>query len=491
MPTELHPFTDFHKAGYMYLLVFWAAFLGYSALYQIDRFMKLWMRRQHQLGMQKGEYIKASTKTIRPFERSMSIPYVATMISVKHLTLMTLFIIVNIIFCWFAPFRLHPMVEKYEWPILGILDRRMAYVSMANWSFTIVLGTRNSIITELSGLTFEQFIPFHRWCGRLGLAEMALHIVYRIIVGYQENKRIYDAFFLDEEYTSGTLSTVGYALLFGTSFYFIRRQFFRIFYYSHIIGMIIGTGGAMWHEWSCIYFFYPPTFLWLLDRAIRSYRSWALPTRVLSLTHNGRLVHAVFHHAGLHSIRPGQYFFAKFFDTIPGAMDWYPMTVSNVEGREKASIHIKALGDDTTRLLEAVRDEHAKKVGFRVDGPYGPRLRYMDYKTVALFAVGIGITPAMMILKDCVQEITRQSCVRQLFLVWSVTTAGKIAAFLLGCTVVHGRRPNIPDVMSQIPNQVRHRPVWVHTCGSIPFMNSVINEAVRHRFDFHHETFEF
>ena len=61
----------------------------------------------------------------------------------------------------------------------------------------------------------------------------------------------------------------------------------------------------------------------------------------------------------------------------------------------------------------------------------------------------------------------------------------------LGCTVIQGKRPNIPDCIDQIAYDVHHRNVWVHTCGSVPFMTSVINEATRHQFDFHHETFEF
>lgn len=188
MPGELHPFTDFHKAGYLYLLFCWGAFLVYCACYQADQLSRTWLRwRGYRRRSNREDEASYAIKTpwdaicdlLRPLERTMTIPYIAMVISIKHLIGMSIFIIVNIIFCWFAPFRLHPSVPHYVWPTIGVLDRRMVYICMVNWSFTIVLGTRNSIVTNLSGLTFENLIPFHRWVARVGLAETILHSVYR------------------------------------------------------------------------------------------------------------------------------------------------------------------------------------------------------------------------------------------------------------------------------------------------------------------------
>ncbi|KAG2222682.1 hypothetical protein INT45_013496 [Circinella minor] len=569
MPGELHLFTDFHKAGYLYLLCCWAAFLLYCVFYQTDQFIKIWWRRkQRRRRYYQKQYddddIKIKTPLdiinnfLRPLEHTISIPYVATMISLKHFISMTLFCIINIIFCYFAPFKLHPEVERYEVPIYGILDRRMAYVCMANWSFAIALGTRNSIITSMCGMTFEQLIPFHRWLARLGMAETTLHIFYRWWEGYVMGSKWYDSFMITEEYFSGTVSTIGYFILYFTAFDIIRRNYFRIFYYSHIIGFIIGTGGAMWHEWSCIYFFYPTCILWVLDRILRSYKSWCEPCELISVEqYNEKIVHAKVAYRPLTdgSFRPGQYVFVAYLNGKKGwknwferHAEWYPMTISDIfvlnkdtsastapssstlssqtiEQKCGASIHIKALGDGTRQLMEHVRD--GSKIQLRLDGPYGPRLRYLDYRTVVLFALGIGITPALTVLKDCVENPVQKSCVRRVYLIWSSTNAEEIQPFvdyilhcinypssvqlditihltrekdklkcielseILGCTIIQGERPNIPDRIDQIAYDVDDRNVWVHTCGTVPFMTNVINEATKHQFDFHHETFEF
>lgn len=67
----------------------------------------------------------------------------------------------------------------------------------------------------------------------------------------------------------------------------------------------------------------------------------------------------------------------------------------------------------------------------------------------------------------------------------------RLAEILDKCKVVMGKRPNIPECIDKIAREVDHTNVWVHTCGSVQFMTTVINEATRHKFDFHHETFEF
>jgi PIN domain nuclease of toxin-antitoxin system len=55
-----------------------------------------------------------------------------------------------------------------------------------------------------------------------------------------------------------------------------------------------------------------------------------------------------------------------------------------------------------------------------------------------------------------------------------------------------GERPDVSVEMDKIKiTHAPHHRVWAHVCGSTPFTRTVINEAVEHDFDIHHETFEF
>ena len=70
--------------------------------------------------------------------------------------------------------------KPYVLPSISIFDRRAAFVGMVNWGFVFFLAQRNSILPKMSGLTFEELIPFHRWVARIGLAEFIPHFVYRM-----------------------------------------------------------------------------------------------------------------------------------------------------------------------------------------------------------------------------------------------------------------------------------------------------------------------
>lgn len=191
MPHPLHPLSDFHKGGYLYFLTCWTGFLVYCLYYQVDRFLKIYLSRR-QNRQRKTHHSRTSRRravitpmdtfraAVRPLEYSMTIPYVASMISVKHLIGMSLFIIANIICTYFSPFVLHPSLHHVQIPHWGILDRRMAYMGVVNWSFVIVLGTRNTLLTRMSGLTFEALMPFHRWVSRVGMLQMTVHALYRM-----------------------------------------------------------------------------------------------------------------------------------------------------------------------------------------------------------------------------------------------------------------------------------------------------------------------
>ena len=54
-----------------------------------------------------------------------------------------------------------------------------------------------------------------------------------------------------------------------------------------------------------------------------------------------------------------------------------------------------------------------------------------------------------------------------------------------------GSRPQINTEMDRIKDENMKRKVWAHVCGSALFTRTVINEAVKHKFSVHHETFEF
>lgn len=421
--------------------------------------------------------------------------------------------------------------------------------------------------------------------------------------GYNQNFVVKDALFEDAEHSSGTMAMLGFLLMFVSSFEYIRRNYFEVFYYCHIIFMLMGIVSACYHQTTCFVFFVPAVILWFVDRVVRSYRSWFVKTssvrvdQVVSYsgTQDG-IVRILFENTGLSKFKPGQYVFVSIVKNgrkLWEYANWHPFTISEVfrvntnvdsgieertvestdptitdvkieekkrpssphslldtesladtsslrrranalpgdgESKTVGSFHIKALGNKTRELLQSAAAN--EELIISVDGPYGPDLKYQDYQVVSLFATGIGITPALAIIKDIVEKRSngvRTMAIEHVYLSWAIRTTDEVAPFmdmflywnekvkaaiqpihltatvyvtsmnkgpnvlqdLPGFTTVYGERPKIDVEMDKIKTFNATRRVWVHACGPSAFTRSVINEAILHKFDAHNETFEF
>lgn len=63
-----------------------------------------------------------------------------------------------------------------------------------------------------------------------------------------------------------------------------------------------------------------------------------------------------------------------------------------------------------------------------IDGPYGPDLDYQDFQVLALFGTGIGVTPALAVIKDVVERRcggVRTVAVKPIYLTWAIRNTGK------------------------------------------------------------------
>lgn len=284
---------------------------------------------------------------------------------------------------------------------------------------------------------------------------------------YNRYKTVYASLFYNYEIQTGTITTLGYIILYITSFETIRRRYFEFFYYSHIFGILLSTAGAFAHEYGDMAILAPGVFLWLVDRGFRYYNSHHQKTVTVAVEANEKqtFTRILFQKEGLEkSFIPGQYVFvairqSKGIRRIFESLNWHPFTISEImtasgqQQQEKiletgkvsevvdglqnekfsqtptkesssktptlssqndsedtavssgfASIHIKGTGNMTKRLL-SISQANSEQIQLKVDGPFGANsLYFQDYETVVFISAGVGVTPSLSILKDLVEK---------------------------------------------------------------------------------------
>jgi ferredoxin-NADP reductase len=284
---------------------------------------------------------------------------------------------------------------------------------------------------------------------------------------YNKYGNVKDSLFYNHEIQAGTITALGYIILYVTSFEPIRRHYFEFFYYSHIFGILLSTAGAFAHQYGNIAILAPGVFLWLADRGFRYYNSHYQKTVTVAVEANEKqtFTRILFKKEGLEkSFIPGQYVFvairqSKGFRRMFESLNWHPFTISEImtasgqQQQEKiletgkvnevvnglqdekfnpsptnvssshtptlssqnesddtavssgfASIHIKGAGNMTKRLF-STGQANGEQIQLKVDGPYGANsLYFQDYETVVFISAGVGVTPSLAILKDLVEK---------------------------------------------------------------------------------------
>jgi respiratory burst oxidase len=218
--------------------------------------------------------------------------------------------------------------------------------------------------------------------------------------------------------------------------------------------------------------------------------------------------------------------------------EWHPYTLASGPNEEHLEVMIKALGDHTKELVR--RSSKGRNLWIRVDGPYGMwPFKFNMYKAVAMVVGGVGVTPAMSLIRDVfhIQRIKLEaiSHLTDVFFIWTcknevefkwyqdmleeamkrsadgsgrypilhsyvhITQPSGDGEDVLPAYVKLGERPDIPTLFENIDSIFpadKSLRIAVVACGPEAMVNATWDETFKRtgfsrRFDFHHETFEF
>lgn len=205
------------------------------------------------------------------------------------------------------------------------------------------------------------------------------------------------------------------------------------FWYSHhlfviVYALLIVHGNCLhltrkWYNKTTWFYLLVPMFLYACERFARALRSRMRPAKILKVTiFPGNVIRLQFTKSLGFKYKSGQYIYVNC--AAVSSFQWHPFYVTSAPIDDYISIHIRTLGDWTTRLkiifsevcrppkegesglLRAEYDSDGSLSNPRfpkvlIDGPYSaPAQDYERYDIVLLIGLGIGFTPFISIMKD-------------------------------------------------------------------------------------------
>ncbi|CAE6424987.1 unnamed protein product [Rhizoctonia solani] len=121
---------------------------------------------------------------------------------------------------------------------------RAGFVVMSQMPIAFALGTKNSIITILTGISYEQLNFVHRWVGQLMFLASLFHFVGKLVT-FTELGIMSMAV---SSHSWGVTAFSALCLLAVGSHPWFRARVYGLFFYSHIIGLIAFMIGMWKHQ---------------------------------------------------------------------------------------------------------------------------------------------------------------------------------------------------------------------------------------------------
>lgn len=323
--------------------------------------------------------------------------------------------------------------------------------------------------------------------------------------------------------------------------YYIRRKLFELFYYMHLIGTWIVSGGLLWHANQFIYFLYPTLTFYIFDRIYRYLNSgvqWQL-TSVANVNNDKNIVELRFKRNGndnvdgmdsdlaynmddtyLHSYVRNDYCYIKIDDI--SLFEWHPCSIFDYNDQNGEYRAIFKQNGGFTQKLNELGD--LSNVLFHCDGIYYKRIDYRLYNNcIFLVGGGIGVTPIHYLLKQLMLinanfNIERKNKVKHIVFIWYYrndnlyhicqSTLNVINSdhanvhsnihTRLFCTSTLGDRPSLSDIIESecsslsldVNDANEMQKCIIYGCGPQSMINSLKNVAARFQMAFDCESFE-
>ncbi|KAG8161108.1 hypothetical protein KVR01_009372 [Diaporthe batatas] len=467
-----------HDLSMLYSGIFWAALAGIFLLWAVGRRIFPSPTADEALIASAGKAesqgprtiggIERIRRTVSSLRRAYLLPDLAPRV-LGHVTrlqvlillvlagYLTVFSFVGMTYqTWVTPVKSSPGLSNTR-TTLGPFSDRIGVLAYALTPLSVLLASRESLLSAITGIPYQSFMFLHRWVGYVILVQSTVHTIAWVVVEarlYQPQPAVWDEFagqaYIQWGFAALALLVLLWALATPWGIRLTGYEFFRKAHYVLAvvyIGAIIGH----WAQLQC--FLIPGILLWFLDRVGRAVRtgllhyrwvparnSWGFGSAAARITRfedaeGGDVVRLDFDHAQ-RPWRVGQHFYLCF--TESSVWQSHPMTPLSLPvpggatGAVRHSYVIRAKGGETRKLAEiAARKAAAASssstsktdqptTSVVMQGPYGVDMvaGVTPETNVLCVAGGTGITFVLPVLLGLVRE--RPAPGRKAALVWAV-----------------------------------------------------------------------
>ncbi|KAJ1306250.1 hypothetical protein OPQ81_010954 [Rhizoctonia solani] len=330
---------------------------------------------------------------------------------------------------------------------------RAGFVVMSQMPIVFALGTKNSVITALTGISYERLNFVHRWIGQLMFLASLFHFVGKLVT-FTKLDVVSAAV---KSYTWGVVAFSALGLLAVGSHPWFRARVYGLFFYSHIIGLITFMIGMWKHQpevappyvISCIVLYAVDQLVRLAKTRLR--KAILTPIPELSSTH----VYIPQLDKGWVA---GQHVRIRVLSFGVGLFGWtecHPFTIANSPNDvpEGLTLVCKSAGDWTSALYRMANNksnpEEHRSAYVLIEGPYGGsgNTLFASFSGVMLVLGGSGITFGTSVLEDIIAKkasgAARALCVN---FVWAIQHPSAADPYLSTFAEIIQRAADIPDL---------------------------------------------
>ena len=302
------------------------------------------------------------------------------------------------------------------------------WASYAIYATFLTASKSNSITAFLFGIPFERMIIYHNLSALTAVTLAFFHGYCNFAYNsgesqYSESgpntdlgKYLFDG---TNNLTGSllTLSMVG--LVTFSAFPIFRRKFFDFWLWTHILFALCVIVFAFLHS---VHLILVVAFWWALDLAMRYIIMAAVVyTHKATLTVvKDDIVMVSFPKPDNFDYNAGQ--FIQIAIPEIGLLAFHPISISSAPHEALVTLHIRALGDWTKKLLKLAQEKDV--VTILMEGPYGALSVDIDddtrYKMALCISGGIGVTHCQSVAKSLLHDYCNGRHLTQVRFVWCI-----------------------------------------------------------------------